>query len=138
MIFVCFLSLSSKLTSLHLNYHYNLCHKGFDFILDYDYELSLFLSLTIQVRERRCGTSEKNISMFQNAQYIFCAMLKLVQLWLVVLDISQNWQKAEKHLQLGFYQNCKSRPGKTSCKVCQEFCWGMMVLVSVMVIGKGS
>ena len=49
-----------------------------------------FLSLTIQVRERRCGTSEKNISMFQNAQYIFCAMLKLVQLWLVVVDISQN------------------------------------------------
>ena len=38
--------------------------------------------------------------------YILC-FAKLVKLWSVVVDISQNWQKAEKHLQLGFYQICK-------------------------------
>ena len=38
--------------------------------------------------------------------YILC-FAKLVKLWSVVVDISQNWQKAEKHLQLGFYQNRK-------------------------------
>ena len=41
--------------------------------------------------------------MFQNAQYIFCTVLKLVQLWLVVVDLSQ----AEMFFAAWFYQKCK-------------------------------
>ena len=68
--------------------------------------------------------------MFQNAQYIFCTVLKLLQLWLVVVDLLQNYQKAEMFFAAWFYQKYKF---KTREDLLSRIMLGVMV-VMVMVL----